>query len=806
MTSIRRMAWSLLKANRLQIATSVISIVLSIVLVTTMFLYGVGARQAMEQSLREKFGEADLLVSYFPEDPYVLTGETIRHLTALPEVEQSAEVLHAVLPLDEVGTTVFTVGVLSHSLTQSGYKFTSQVTPQSIILTRELARFLQVAEGDGVTLAGTRLTVAELIDDAGGVVELAIVHPMHVKPYLSPGERANGLMVKLAKDADALAVAATMKQLDGKLRIDLREGHETVVSNIRALQAFIAVLSVLVLAVSILLVLSNFESLLYKLRHQIAVLRSLGATTRQVGDIVRYQSLFITITATGLGALASWLGMDGLFRIAEGLFHLPPVAEQPPVPAVFAIAIVCGTVFQLFLLIPARRSTRILPVKLAEDMERLDFRGRKGTKKWRGRLPSAVGLFLYVAGYAFEQYAVLLLGILLFLGGSLLLVPSVAEALLKRWHRRIGRKWGRHLYLAVSTMLPQIRKNAFSVLSVSLVMIIAVFGSTLLNTLDANNHRYLHELYEEAPIYLYNRLSQTELDPYELKEDILRQPSIREVTFVSGMDRYEILIGDKEIPLNTAAAHSPLTAGLKDDELILAAKLAADLDLQPGDEVSLGYFDVERQKVLPLSDFRVARISHELTRPDEALVSWTSPLRKFPTFSRMYVETDNEEQALTELESVLAKHPQLTVHAYGKALEVAREGFLQRWAMFIAVLFVLVSATMAGVLHTFINNLLSKRKEYAVLRAVGVTPKGVLAIILSQAGFSLATGIAGGLAAGVALIVLVVLLDPTPIVPDVPVIVMTGFALLFLVLVALTLAGRRLTGENLSRELTMDGK
>lgn len=722
MKSVRSMAWKLLKANRFLIASPVISIVLSIVLVATMFVYGIGAWQALEQSLKDLYGEADLLVSYSPEDPYVLTGETISRLTALEEIESAAEVLHATLPPDD-----------------------------------------------------------------------------------DEGERAKGLMVKLVEGADAFAVAKQMKEIDARLSIDLREEQETDVSGIRSLQAFLAVLSVLVLAVSTLLVLSHFEILLYKLRHQIAILRSLGATARQIGAIVRHQSLVITGSGTGLGALVSYFGTDALFRFAERVFHLPSAEGQVPGYAVVGIAFICGVVFQLFLLIPARRSTRILPVKLAEDVERLDFKGGKKAGR-TGRWALLSGIFLYAAGYVFEKYAVLLAGLLLAFIGSLLVVPAVVEMLLKGWHRRIGRRWGRYVYLAVKTMLPQTRKNAFSMLSVALVLIIAVFGSTLLSTLNANHHRYLHDLYEEAPIYLYNRLPHSSLDPHQLREEMLRLPSIRDVTFYSGYESYEIMTDDDDVPLLTfAAAHSPLTEGLRDNELVLSAKLAANLHLQPGDEVSVGIFDIDLQKVLPLSDYRVAGISHELGGSDEALVPWSSPLRT-ASFRRMFVATDNEEQAMAELGPLLAKHPQLQVRTYSRDLELARDGFLQRWAIFIAVLIVLVAVTMAGVLHGFVNQMLARRKDYAVLRAVGVTPKGIVGMILSQAGFSLGGGILVGVAAGAMLIVLVMLLDPTPIVFDVPVIGMTSLALSLLVMATLAWSGRRLSRENLTRELTMDGK
>ncbi|MED4235779.1 FtsX-like permease family protein [Priestia megaterium] len=58
--------------------------------------------------------------------------------------------------------------------------------------------------------------------------------------------------------------------------------------------------------------------------------------------------------------------------------------------------------------------------------------------------------------------------------------------------------------------------------------------------------------------------------------------------------------------------------------------------------------------------------------------------------------------------------------------------FYQRWGIFIVVIATLVVSTMVGVFNSLANNIYSKRKEFAVLRAMGMTPKSIRKVILSQ--------------------------------------------------------------------------
>ncbi|MNG20785.1 FtsX-like permease family protein [compost metagenome] len=113
---------------------------------------------------------------------------------------------------------------------------------------------------------------------------------------------------------------------------------------------------------------------------------------------------------------------------------------------------------------------------------------------------------------------------------------------------------------------------------------------------------------------------------------------------------------------------------------------------------------------------------------------------------------------------------------------------------------------MLGVINSLINSILSKRKEFAVLRAIGGSPKGIAQMILSQVILYIGVGIAVGSLIGTILVVLVLLLDPTKIVFNIPVVGLVSMSMLIISVVTFIAVSRYLTARRVPLEMTMDGK
>ncbi|MFX0550126.1 FtsX-like permease family protein [Hathewaya histolytica] len=73
----------------------------------------------------------------------------------------------------------------------------------------------------------------------------------------------------------------------------------------------------------------------------------------------------------------------------------------------------------------------------------------------------------------------------------------------------------------------------------------------------------------------------------------------------------------------------------------------------------------------------------------------------------------------------------------------------QRWVLFIVVLVIILSSLILGIINMFINNILSKRKEYAILRTLKLDKKELVKLILTQIVIYLLTGTLLGCGLGI---------------------------------------------------------
>lgn len=66
---------------------------------------------------------------------------------------------------------------------------------------------------------------------------------------------------------------------------------------------------------------------------------------------------------------------------------------------------------------------------------------------------------------------------------------------------------------------------------------------------------------------------------------------------------------------------------------------------------------------------------------------------------------------------------------------------------------------MFGVINTLINNMNSKRKEFAILRAIHMKPKNIIQVIMTQVTTYIFLGILIGIALGIVFTYLISLVD-----------------------------------------------
>ncbi len=112
--------------------------------------------------------------------------------------------------------------------------------------------------------------------------------------------------------------------------------------------------------------------------------------------------------------------------------------------------------------------------------------------------------------------------------------------------------------------------------------------------------------------------------------------------------------------------------------------------------------------------------------------------------SSVYLQKEWPELQITNKETLLAQ---------------SSEMFYQRWSLFVGVFIILIAATCLGVLQTLLHSIYVKRSDYAIQRLLGLSPNGLMKLIVTQVMTFIFYGLSMGTLIGLVLTRMLALVD-----------------------------------------------
>ncbi len=242
-----------------------------------------------------------------------------------------------------------------------------------IVLGASLAQQLGVMPGDSVmlrnisgdtaelTVAGTFRVGNELIDSVASYMSLH-----NLQTYLGVGENITGYHLRLARPQRASEVGVRLGDAFGLRPTSWESLFASLISQLRLQKAVIAVVVFLIVVVAAMGIANILVLTVAEKTEEIAILRALGASERQVLAIFTTEGLLLGGLGTAAGAVLG-LGVSTYFRLQP--FPLPgdlyfitqlPVQLQPTdVLWVCGVSVATSVLAGLF---PARRAANLDPV------------------------------------------------------------------------------------------------------------------------------------------------------------------------------------------------------------------------------------------------------------------------------------------------------------------------------------------------------------------------------------------------------------------------------------------------------------
>jgi putative ABC transport system permease protein len=587
--------------------------------------------------------------------------------------------------------------------------------------------------------------------------------------------RINSVQLVLAADASSAPVEAAVRQrLPAGLTVQApgargEFGRESMASTEQGLTA----LSASSLVAGAFVILNAFRMNLGERRRQLAVLRALGATRRQVRRLLLREALAQGVLGTVLGIPAG-LGLAVVLRgfLARVLVVTLPGLRLSATP--FLIAAVLGPGLALAAtIIPARRAGQRAPLA-----DLLPGRGDAGDelRRWPGYLGLALlgtVAFLVLALRHGWLPSALLFPLLapsmaMYLGGCALLVPLLLTPLsgLAAWVLRplLGVEGGLALRLIG-------RHPARTALTVGVLLIAVVFAIGYGQSFR-NNMRDLHQWFDQivqTDFYVRGTWPDATVNITTAAVPEALADEVRTLEGVEHVDRFNFVMaraGSRQVvvlaysftpgrPVPLALMEGEPAAVCRDllqGEVVAGTALAQRLGVGVGDTLTL---ETRRGP----QTLRVAGITAEYTGGGMAVyMDWQAARRLFD-FTGVHVllvtarpgeaaALGDRLRAFCEARGLLFQDNAEVHRVFARQLE----GFLGFVWVLLSLVFVVASL---GVVNTLTMNVLEQTRELGVLRALGLRRVQVGKLVVCQA---LALGVLGllpGLVGGIGLTYLI---------------------------------------------------
>lgn len=574
--------------------------------------------------------------------------------------------------------------------------------------------------------------------------------------FAMTGERITSLQLVLSEGVDADTVEDKVRaRLPEYLRVQApaqrgRIAQDSTLSWDQALTS----LSAVSLVAGAFVILNAFQMNLGERRRQLAILRALGATRRQVLGVLLGEAALLgsvgTLLGIGLGIVLA-VGCTGIMEQTIGM-RLPRLLLTPR-PFVLAVLVGPGMALAATLL-PARRASRRPPL---DEL----FPHRTDREEPVRRWPSYVGLgcmammavvvFVILKGWLPQAVspAFIAASLCIALVGCVLVIPLILGPLVRTVCAFLRPVLGMEGNLAFRHLDRHRERTGLTVGALLIALVVSISMSNSLLAGVRHSFTWFERIIDADYIVRgvmpdIGVLAAPALDE-KLADEIAAWPEVAHVDKCSFLV-VNTPVGDKERPVLLIARtidpvrplplvpdqgnEDDMRRGLLQGEVIIGTSLAHQLGLHVGDDLALS----TRRGRRP---FRVAGVVSEYTAGGITLyMEWNTARRAFGHEGVHAIMVSARPGQLSELDTRLKTlrterglylQPNADMRA---AIMRSIEGVVGFMWVLMSLVFVVASL---GIVNTLTINVLEQTRELGVLRAVGMKRRQVRKIVLAQA-------------------------------------------------------------------------
>jgi len=749
---------------------AILAIALGVALGVAVHLVNASAIHEFEVAARHLAGDADLVIrgprGGFDEALYP-------KLARLPQVEAASPAVDLEVPLVDRAGTLRMIGFdplraarVQPSLVPEDYALLSDLfDPDAVIVSAAAAQWLGLSRGAELRVrVGTRavaLKVIGTLPEAAYRQRLGVMDIASAQWRLEQLGRLNRVALRVKPGTDIEALRGELRKLlppGVQVETPTTEGEHGA-DLTRAYRLNLDMLALIALFTGAFLIFSSQVLALLKRRSQLALLRAMGLTRAELAGYLVAEGAAVGVVGAAIGLATGYaLARGALFLVGADLgagYFRSIVAELAVEPDVMAAFFALGVLFAILGTIgPVWEAAQRPPARAlrAGDEEEALERARSPVA---GLVLIAVGLSLTTAppvdGLPLAGYA----AVALILLGAVLLMPWLAAQLFGR----VPVPSGAPAAVAIAQLKATPRRSAISiaaiVISFSFMVSMLIMVSSFRVSLEAWLERML-------PADLYLRAARSGETAYLTPEEQQRIASISDFEQVQFLRAQTVLLSPQRPPVNLHAR--PIEPAVARKVLPL---VAPPLEPRAGapppawiSEVAADLHGLQQGNVLRLPlggefmDFTVAGIWRDYARQNGAIVidrgvyiraTGDRLANDAAIWLRAGVDVPQAERALR---GALAPGAIVEITSPREVRAASLRIFDRTFAITYALEIAAVVIGLFGVAASFGAQALARRREFGVLRHLGMT-RGQIAAMLGQEGAVVAgLGVAAGLAVG----------------------------------------------------------
>ncbi|WP_411129480.1 ABC transporter permease [Streptomyces sp. x-19] len=505
------------------------------------------------------------------------------------------------------------------------------------------------------------------------------------------------------------------------------------------------------LFVGIFIIANTFTMLVAQRTKELALMRAVGASRRQITRSVLAEALVIGTVAAVTGLLAGIGIAAGLRALIGATGSTMPDGPLVVSPSTIVTSLLVGTVVTVLAAwLPGRRAAKIPPVAAMNSTHATATTKSLVVRNTIGALLAGGGAAAVLTAtgmsYSGSARATMGIGVGLLLIGVLVLTPLLSRPLIAL-ASPVLRLFGISGVLARQNAVRNPRRTAAtaSALTIGLMLItgMTVVAGSAQQAIDKETTSSLQA------DYVVSMATRTPLSPDVAKElsglgEVTAISPLRSASARVGSDVEQLTgVNGKDFGKLTQLDFTKGSLGdLRGGRAVVDDATAKAKGWQPGSQVPVTFEDGKKDTLTVSGIYQSSQMLHGLVLDNTVL----APHQKHATDTKVLVKTKHGASAESKdtLDKALGKNPAITIADKKDISNSLAQNFTLMLNMLYGLLAMAVVVAVLGVINTLAMSVFERAQEIGMLRAIGLDRRGIKRMVrLESLVISLFGGVLG---------------------------------------------------------------